>query len=78
MKKISLEITEKQYAAYEKAAEELLKIGIPVTPKNIMQMMIASRNQEEIADDFLKTMKTLITQGKKKLPSTSEKGGLLQ
>ena len=44
MKKISLEITERQYSAYQKACEELLRIGIPVTPKSIMQVIVTNRN----------------------------------
>ena len=67
MKKITLELTEKQYAAYQTASDELLRIGIPVTPKSIMQVMIANRDQMQIADEFLRMMKSLVYQGKSRL-----------
>ena len=77
MKKITLEITERQYSAYQRACEELLTIGIPVTPKSIMQVMITNRNQSQISEDFLKMMKTLIMQGRSKLnPAETNKAEL--
>ena len=73
MKKVTLEITDKQYASYEKASHELLQIGIPVSPKNIMQIMISNRTESQISEDFLRLIRSLITNGKKKLPSTNER-----
>jgi hypothetical protein len=72
MKKVTLEMTEKQYACYQKASEELMQIGIPVSEKNIMQVMISNRDESQIAEDFLRMMKSLIANGKKKLPTSSK------
>lgn len=77
MKKITLEISDKQYEAYQKASDELLSIGIPVSPKSIIQVMVTNRNQAQISDDFLKTMRSLITQGRSRLnPSETGKTAL--
>jgi len=72
MKKISLEMTDKQYACYEKAANELLALGIPTNPGNIIQLLVVNRDAEQISNDFLSLMRYLISQGKRKLRNGKE------
>lgn len=72
MKKISIEMTDKQYACYEKAANELLTLGIPANPRNIIQLLIVNRDADQISSDFLTLMRSLVSHGKKKLRNTKE------
>lgn len=72
MKKISLEMTDKQYASYEKAAQALLSLGIPTHPKNIIQLLVTNRDENQISNDFLSLMRSLVSQGQKQLRNSKE------
>ena len=72
MKRVSLEMTDKQYASYEKAAQSLLSLGIPTNPRNIIHLLIANRDVEQINTDFLSSMSSLVSQGKKHLKNSKE------
>lgn len=73
-KKLSLTLTDQQYQSFVKASEHLLSLGIPVQPQALIQTLICHKNPDEIADDFLSSMRKLINEGKKKIRQKKDNG----
>lgn len=67
MKKISLQLTDQQYQSFERAAEKLIHLGIPVKPMVLIETILNCKDADEITDDFLSMMKKLVNKGKKEL-----------
>ena len=74
MKKISFQLSDQQYKAYEDAAAKMLSLGIPVEPKSLIQIIITNRNPAQITDDFLTLMRKLVNKGKKEIRQQKESG----
>jgi hypothetical protein len=76
VKKLIFQLTDEQFEAYEKAAEQLLALGIPMQPKLLIQTRIGSRNADAITDEFLTQMRVLVNKGKKEITQQKKKGNL--
>jgi len=74
MKKLQLELTDKQYESYQEASRMIRGLGIPNQPQSLVQMMIASRNVEEIVEAYLSQMKKLANEGKRQIREGKAKG----
>ena len=74
MKKITIDLSELQYMAYEKAAEKMFSLGIPVEPKALIQIIVSNRSTEQISDDFLTLMRKLVNKGKKEIRHEKDNG----
>ena len=74
MKKVSFQLNDQQYASYEKAAEQLLALGIPSNPQALIQIMTANQSADEVTHNFLNLMKSLVATGKKEFRKKQERG----
>lgn len=74
MKKISIQLSDKQYKPFELAAEKLRDLGIPVQTQFLVQTIISNKSEDEICNDFLSMMKKLISEGKQKLRQKNNTG----
>ena len=76
MKKLILQLPDEQFKAYEKAAEQLLSLGIPMQAKLLIEARIGNRHAEKITEEFLTQMRALVNKGKKKLQEQKKKDEL--
>ena len=69
---IRIELSDYQFKKYESAAQELLRLGIPVSPQSLIQTLTLNRSEERIVEDFLDLMKNLVYQGKRRIRKKKE------
>lgn len=59
VKKIVLELTADQYAAYEAAATKIAEHGLPIAADAVVRMMVAGKDEGAIVKDFWRIVKQL-------------------